>query len=72
MEFIRSYFNLDPAQVPRLYIKTNILHNDSFYDCQASSLGQVESSLLSNIVQSLVFYIELHNIQSSYHETLAS
>ncbi|KAF4337505.1 CHD3-type chromatin-remodeling factor PICKLE [Fusarium beomiforme] len=29
-EFVRSHFNLDPAQVPRLYAKVNIFHNDSF------------------------------------------
>ncbi|KAI7771662.1 hypothetical protein LZL87_005938 [Fusarium oxysporum] len=29
-EFIRSHFNLDPAQVPRLQAKVNFFHNDSF------------------------------------------
>lgn len=29
-EFVRSHFNLDPAQVPRLRAKVNIFHNDSF------------------------------------------
>ncbi|KAF4452837.1 hypothetical protein F53441_4392 [Fusarium austroafricanum] len=29
-EFVRSHFNLDPAQAPRLYAKANIFHNDSF------------------------------------------
>ncbi|KAM0189033.1 hypothetical protein ACHAPA_007695 [Fusarium lateritium] len=29
-EFIRSHFNLDPAQVPHLYTKADIFHEDSF------------------------------------------
>ncbi|KAF4949006.1 hypothetical protein FGADI_9291 [Fusarium gaditjirri] len=29
-EFIRSHFNLDPAQVPHLQAKVNFFHNDSF------------------------------------------
>ncbi|KAJ4135102.1 hypothetical protein NW768_004717 [Fusarium equiseti] len=29
-KFIRSHFDLDPAQVPHLHIKTSIFHNETF------------------------------------------